>query len=93
MTTFKRPGPDIDKVHQAWRAWTNGDEPLPGRTLADLKIAGVDAIVEQLVADGLRPELAEAWRLWERGKVGPAESLVALTGHGFADLVEALVRP
>jgi len=53
--TFERPAPDLDKIHAAWDAWERGEEQ-PGKTLADLKTAGLDDLIAQLVAGGWTPE-------------------------------------
>ena len=93
MTGFERPAPDISKIVAAWRTWqAQGEDTLPGRTLADLKIGGTDRVLETVVESntGLTP-IADAWNLWERGKVGPQETLDAMTDGGFAEIVDALV--
>ena len=52
MTTFERPAPDLNKITEAWRVWTEGGEDaLPGRSMADLKIGGIDKVLETLAAD------------------------------------------
>lgn len=93
MTGFERPAPDLSKIVAAWQTWqAQGEDTLPGRTMADLKIGGVDRLLATVVEGNadLAP-IAEAWNLWERGKVGPEETLSAMTDGGFADIVEALV--
>ncbi|MDQ6784477.1 MAG: hypothetical protein M3063_13765 [Actinomycetota bacterium] len=45
----KRP-PDLAKLLESWMEWERGHNP-PGRTLADLKIAGMREILEGLVAE------------------------------------------
>lgn len=93
MTGFERPAPDISKIVEAWQTWeAQGEDTLPGRTLADLKIGGADRVLEALVDDNadLAP-IAEAWNLWERGKVGPDATLATMTDGGFAEIVEALI--
>lgn len=71
-----------------------GPDVLPGRTLADLKIGGTDMVLEAVGGDveQLAPAL-EAWNLWERGKVGPQQTLDRLVEVGFGDVVEALAKP
>ena len=95
MTGFERPTPDLEKIVAAWHAWgTGNDDVLPGRTMADLKIAGVDHILATLAEDNdLVVPIAQTWREWERGRVGPRETLTALQSGGFADIVEALAEP
>ena len=92
MTGFERPAPDISKIVAAWRTWeAQGEDTLPGRTMADLKIGGTDRVLDTLVEDNdeLAP-IAAAWQQWERGKVGPDDTLAAMTEGGFAEIVEAL---
>lgn len=94
VTTFERPAPDISKIVDAWRTWeAQGDEVLPGRTVADLKIGGLDRVLETLLAqsDDIAPA-SEAWNGWERGKVGPEDTIAALIEAGIADIVEALAE-
>lgn len=43
-----KPPPDPAKLLEAWMEWERGNNP-PGRTLADLKIAGLRDILEHLV--------------------------------------------
>lgn len=61
--------------------------------MADLKIAGVDRVLATLVADNdaVAP-IAEVWQAWERGRVGPEDTLHALEHSGFAGIVEALAE-
>lgn len=47
---MEKPPPDPAKMYEAWMAWERGDNP-PGRTLADLKIAGLRDVLEKLAAD------------------------------------------
>lgn len=92
VTTFERPAPDIDKIVAAWETWEEqGEDVLPGRTMADLKIGGLDRVLDTLLeqSEDIAPA-AEAWNLWERGKVGPEDSIAALIEAGFAAIVEAL---
>lgn len=92
VTTFERPAPDISKIVDAWRTWeAQGEEVLPGRTVADLKIGGLDRILETLLEQGddIAPAAA-AWSGWERGKVGPEDTIAALIEAGISDIVEAL---
>jgi hypothetical protein len=53
--TFDKPVPDLAKIQAAWEKWEKGEEQ-PGRTLASLKTAGLDAVIKQLVASGWLPK-------------------------------------
>jgi len=96
VTAFQRPtSPDIEKIVEAWSIWMEGGpEVLPGRTMADLKIGGADLVLEAVGedVDQLAPAL-QAWTAWEKGKVGPQETLDELVEVGFGDVVEALAKP
>lgn len=94
MTSFERPAPDLAKIVAAWRTWeSRGDEVLPGRTMADLKTAGADRLLETLAADNdAITDATEAWSGWERGRVGPGATLHSLEAAGFAEIVEALAE-
>jgi hypothetical protein len=52
--TFEQPSPDLAKIVAAWESWETGDV-APGRVLADMKTAGLPAVLEQLVAEGFTP--------------------------------------
>ena len=52
--TFEHPPPDLSKIVAAWESWEDGAES-PGRVLADMKTAGLPAVLEQLVAEGFTP--------------------------------------
>ena len=52
--TFEQPAPDLSKIVAAWESWEDGEES-PGRVLADMKTAGLPAVLEQLVAEGFTP--------------------------------------
>lgn len=52
--TFEHPPPDLSKIVAAWESWEDGEES-PGRVLADMKTAGLPAVLEQLVAEGFPP--------------------------------------
>ena len=56
---MQKPPPDPAKMLEAWMAWERGDNP-PGRTVADLKIAGLREVLEQLVAEGPVAERVDA---------------------------------
>lgn len=92
MTTFERPAPDIEKIVAAWQAWTvGGEDALPGRTMADLKIGGTDKVLETLASDNeVVTPVFEAWMIWEKGKATPEVALAQLEEHGFAEIVGAL---
>ena len=42
------PPPDPRKLLDAWMAWERGEVP-PGKTLSELKTAGLRQVIEQLV--------------------------------------------
>ena len=44
---FDKPAPDLAKILVAWQKWEKGEEQ-PGRTLASLKTAGLDAVLTTL---------------------------------------------
>ena len=92
VTTFQRPAPDLQKIVDAWRVWTaGGEDVLPGRTMADLKIGGTDKVLETLAADNEAITATfDIWMAWEKGKTTPEAALASLTEAGFADIVEAL---
>lgn len=97
MAEFARPTPDLVKIAQAWNGWVgraDDGETLPGRTMADLKVAGTDKVIETVATDNPdHPEIgqvAEVWDGWERGRTGPTESLAALAAAGFGRIVEGL---
>lgn len=52
--SFEPPAPDLAKLQQAWEKWERGEE-APGRTLADLKTAGMRDLLTALVASGWQP--------------------------------------
>ena len=52
--TFDKPAPDLAKIKVAWDKWEKGEEQ-PGRTLASLKTAGLDAVIKQVVESGWKP--------------------------------------
>ena len=51
---FDKPAPDLPKLLVAWHKWEKGEEQ-PGRTLASLKTAGLDAVLANLVDIGWKP--------------------------------------
>jgi hypothetical protein len=52
--SFEQPQPDMDKMLLAWQIWEKGEE-MPGKTLANLKTAGLDEVLKQLIATGWKP--------------------------------------
>lgn len=52
---FTTPAPDLEKIRLAWEAWERGEEQ-PGKTLANLKTAGLDEVIRQLLASGWTPQ-------------------------------------
>ena len=71
-----KPPPNPAKLLNAWMEWERGENP-PGRVLADLKIAGMRELLEELAAqaataatgaggepgagEATEPPAAEAW--------------------------------
>ena len=93
MSTFERPTPDLDKIVEAWRTWQAGGDALPGRTMADLKIGGIDTVFETVSTDADQvADSLEAWLGWESGKLPPGEALELLAAAGFDDVVAALAE-
>jgi hypothetical protein len=45
--SFEQPQPDMEKMLLAWQTWEKGEE-MPGKTLANLKTAGLDEVLKQL---------------------------------------------
>lgn len=91
MTTFERPAPDLDKIVDAWKLWVAGGDTLPGRTMADLKIGGIDRVFETVATDAEQvADSLAVWQGWESGKLGPNEALAGLTDAGFDDVVAAI---
>ncbi len=52
--TFEQPAPDLSKIIAAWEEWENGDE-TPGRVLANMKTAGLPAVLHELSEQGWTP--------------------------------------
>lgn len=48
-----RPAPDPAKLLEQWMEWERGDTP-PGRTLANLKTAGLRELLEELAGQSPR---------------------------------------
>ena len=51
---FETPLPDLDKIRTAWETWERGEEQ-PGKTLSNLKTAGLDEVIRQLTESGWQP--------------------------------------
>jgi len=51
---FDRPAPDLNKLIVAWETWEKGEE-APGKTLANLKTAGLNEVLAELKASGWVP--------------------------------------
>jgi len=45
--SFEQPAPDLARIIAAWESWEKGEEP-PGRVLAEMKTAGLPAVLAQL---------------------------------------------
>jgi hypothetical protein len=52
--TFEQPAPDLAKIIAALEEWEAGEE-TPGRALANMKTAGLPAVLAQLAAEGWIP--------------------------------------
>ena len=52
--SFEQPAPDLTKIAAAWEEFESGTE-APGRVLADMKTAGFDVVLAQLVESGWSP--------------------------------------
>lgn len=52
--SFERPAPDLTKILTAWEEWERGEQS-PGKVLANLKTAGLDAVLRDLTASGWTP--------------------------------------
>ncbi|MFM9085661.1 MAG: hypothetical protein ACKORC_04230 [Acidimicrobiia bacterium] len=52
--SFTTPPPDVTKLLRAWEEWERGEQ-TPGKTLASLKTAGLDAVLRDLAAHGWSP--------------------------------------
>ena len=52
--TFEQPPPDLNKILAALDEWERGEES-PGRTLANMKTAGLPTVLQQLVDEGWTP--------------------------------------
>jgi hypothetical protein len=54
MSTFERPVPDLTKLLAAWEEFEAGEQQ-PGKVLANLKTAGLPAVLNELVESGWTP--------------------------------------
>jgi hypothetical protein len=52
--TFEQPAPDLKKLLAAWDEWERGEQ-MPGKVLANLKTAGLPAVLQQLIDAGWTP--------------------------------------
>lgn len=52
--TWEQPAPDLTKIIAALEAWEKGEE-TPGRTLANMKTAGLPQVLAQLSEQGWTP--------------------------------------
>lgn len=54
MSTFERPVPDLTKLLAAWEEFEAGEQQ-PGKVLANLKTAGLPAVLSELIDTGWTP--------------------------------------
>lgn len=54
MSTFERPVPDLTKLMAAWEEFEAGEQQ-PGKVLANLKTAGLAAVLAELIETGWTP--------------------------------------
>jgi hypothetical protein len=54
MSTFERPAPDLTKLIAAWEEFERGEQQ-PGKVLANLKTAGLAAVLAELAQSGWTP--------------------------------------
>lgn len=52
--SFEPPAPDLTKMLTAWNEWERGEQ-TPGKVMAQLKTAGLPAVLAQLVESGWVP--------------------------------------
>lgn len=57
--SFDQPAPDLTKIIAAWEEFEKGEE-APGRVLANMKTAGLDAILAELAESGWTPAAVSA---------------------------------
>jgi hypothetical protein len=53
-STFERPVADLAKIVAAWEEWERGTG-APGKTLTDMKKAGLAEVFSELQASGWKP--------------------------------------
>jgi hypothetical protein len=54
-STFERPETDLAKIVQAWDTWERGEES-PGKTMTNMKKAGLDQLLRELKESGWQPQ-------------------------------------
>jgi hypothetical protein len=84
-----RPAPDPERFLAALDAWRAGDDHA-GTAVQKLKRGGFDELATEN-ADRA-PRVLAAWAEWERGKVGPAQTLEALEAAGIRDLLAGVIE-
>jgi hypothetical protein len=52
--SFEQPAPDLTKIIAAWDQFEKGTE-APGRVLANMKTAGLNAVLAELASSGWTP--------------------------------------
>lgn len=52
--SFEPPAPDLAKLLASWETWERGEE-TPGRVMANMKTAGLPALLRDLVERGWSP--------------------------------------
>jgi hypothetical protein len=55
--SFERPAPDLAKLLKAWEEFERGEQ-TPGKVLANLKTAGLDQVLAELIETGWAPRSA-----------------------------------
>jgi hypothetical protein len=53
-SNFERPETDLAKIVQAWDEWERGEES-PGKTMTNMKKAGLDQLFRELKESGWKP--------------------------------------
>ncbi len=53
-STFERPAADLNKILSAWDEWERGEE-APGKTMTNMKKAGLAEILKELQTSGWKP--------------------------------------
>lgn len=89
VENFEQPPVDPAGIVAAWGKWSDGEE-MPGRTMADLKIAGLPVALEVMAGDNdLAASVLESWVTWEKAKATPQIALDAMTDAGVGTIIEA----